>query len=141
MTDDARDGVLAALQAWDDAVLGKDLNALERCYDPEVTVFDLCMQFVGWPTLRAQWEQAFPYYPDPIVATRKELRIEASGGLAVTHAYLRLAGMTMDHPSAKSWYRNTMCFRKTGGARTIYHDHYSLPMDGEAEKVQWLLDD
>ncbi len=49
--------------------------------------------------------------------------------------------METDHPSAKSWFRATVCLQKIGGDWKIAHEHASFPVDCGAEKPTYILDD
>lgn len=72
---------------------------------------------------------------------RQDVQIVAGTELAVATFYSRLTGMDSDHPSAKSWFRTTVCLRKVGETWKTFHDHVSLPVDCGAGKPTYLLDD
>lgn len=132
--------IMNVFARWDGALRVKDLAALEECYMPDVTVFDIGAQLVGYDKLRALWESCLQYFPNPIECERKDLRIEASGSMAVVTCLSRLSGMESDHPSARSWFRATTCLRKTEGVWRILHEHGSFPVDCGAEKPTYIMD-
>jgi uncharacterized protein (TIGR02246 family) len=133
--------IVSVFERWGAALRAKDLDALAECYAPDVTVFDIGTQLVGYDQLRALWESCFPYFANPIECERRDLRIEVSADVAVATFLSRMSGMETDHPSARSWFRATTCFRKVGGSWTIFHEHASFPVDCGAEKPSYLLDD
>ena len=144
MNDDAKPAateIAEAFARWESALRDKDLDALRECYDPNVTMFDIGTQIAGYDNLAALWNACFPYFPNPIACERKDLRIEISGDLAVAMFLSRMTGMAVDHPSVRSWFRTTFCFRKSKGRWRIFHEHSSFPVDARGEKAAYILDD
>jgi uncharacterized protein (TIGR02246 family) len=133
--------IVGAFDRWGEALRAKDLDALAECYAPDVTVFDIGTQLVGYDNLRAVWEGCFPYFPNPIGCERRDLEITVSGDLAVASFLSRMSGMETDHPSARAWIRTTTCFRKQAGNWKIIHEHASFPVDCGAEKPTYIMDE
>jgi ketosteroid isomerase-like protein len=133
--------IMRAFAQWDTALREKDLDALERCYFPNVVVYDIGTQLVGFDKLRAFWEGCFPYFPNPIGCERKDVRIQASADIAVATFLSRMSGMESDHPSARAWIRSTICFRRLEGEWRIFHEHASFPVDCGAEKPTYIFDE
>ena len=136
----AEQEVLAVLEAWSRALHGKDLEALSRCYEPGVRVFDLNTGCEGFDELRALWEQCLPFFPRPIGTQRRDLRVEVGSDMALATFHSRLTGMDGDHPSTRSWLRTTVVLRQGPEGWRILHDHFSLPVDCENEKPVYLLE-
>lgn len=132
--------VVNSLDRLSAALREKDLDALSRCYDQDVRVFDLGMQLNGFADLRALWESCFPYFPNPIGTERKDLQLSTSPDVAIATFLSRVTGMETDHPSARSWLRTTLCMRKLDGDWKIFHEHISLPVDCATETLSYIMD-
>jgi uncharacterized protein (TIGR02246 family) len=130
-----------AFERWDTALREKDLDALAQCYVPDVVVYDIGTQLVGFDKLRALWEGCFPYFPNPIGCERKDVNIQISADIAVATFLSRMSGMESDHPSARAWIRSTICLLRVDGEWRIFHEHASFPVDCGAEKPTYILDD
>lgn len=133
--------VLDVLQAWSRALQTRDLDALARCYEGDVRVFDVKDETRGFAELRRLWEACLPYFGDEIGTERDDVRMVVGPSLAVVTMRSRLTGMKTDHPSARSWLRTTVCLHRTGGTWRIFHEHSSLPVDCANDAPVYLLDE
>lgn len=133
------DGLLAAIDA---ALHAKDLHALAACYDPNVVVFDIGSQVVGYEAFAALWEQCFPYFPEPIGVERKDMHATIGADVACLSFLCRVSGMPeSDGPETKSWFRTTTALRKTDDGWKVTHDHSSMPYNCMDNKITLILDD
>lgn len=132
--------IKATLERASKALREKDLDALSRCFSPDVEIFDIGSQSTGFDQLRQSWKSCFPYFPDPIEIQRKNMHIICCDGLAVVTSLTRMDGMKTNHPSARSWTRTTTCLQKIDGQWLIVHEHASMPVDCAQDRIDYLFD-
>ncbi len=132
--------VMTLLERFDAALNKKDLDALAKCYDDNVRVFDVGAQVEGFGGLRRLWESCFPYFTKPIEIERRDINMHVNDGMAIVSFYSRIKGVETDNPAATSWLRTTMCMKKIDGAWKIVHDHISFPVNCETEKPEYIFD-
>jgi ketosteroid isomerase-like protein len=59
-----------------------------------------------------------------------------AGEEAAFHHYLyRVSGTMTNGSEVAMWVRSAVCFRKTGGARVVAHEHTSVPFNAESGKA------
>ncbi len=133
--------IMALLERFDAALNKKDLDALAKCYDDNVRVFDVMAQVSGYGELRSLWEHCFPYFTNPIEIERRDIEMHVNDSLAIVTFYSRVSGVQTDSPAATSWLRTTMCMKKIDGAWKIVHDHISFPVNCETEKPAYIFID
>jgi len=126
---DTASAIRARLASWDEALRAKDLDALMAHYAPEIVVFDLAppLVYAGLAAYRANFADWFPTWDGPIGIARRDVVIEAAGGLALVRSLHRLTGRRTDGTATDTWVRATIAFRSMGGAWMIVHEHLSVP--------------
>ena len=74
----------------------------------------------------------FATWQGPIGSGARDLQIVVSGDAAFSHGLSRMTGTKTDGEKVDLWFRETLGFRKVGGAWKIAHEHSSVPfyMDG-----------
>jgi PhnB protein len=74
----------------------------------------------------------FETWEGPLGLEMRELRIAAGGDVAFCSSLNHMSGTKTDGAKPDLWFRQTLCFRKVGGAWKIAHTHESVPfyMDG-----------
>jgi ketosteroid isomerase-like protein len=74
----------------------------------------------------------FATWQGPIGSEARDLQIVVSGDAAFSHGLSRMTGTKTDGEKVDLWFRETLGFRKVGGAWKIAHEHSSVPfyMDG-----------
>jgi ketosteroid isomerase-like protein len=74
----------------------------------------------------------FATWQGPIGSEARDLLIAVSGDAAFSHGLSRMTGTKTDGEKVDLWFRETLGFRKVGGAWKIAHEHTSVPfyMDG-----------
>ncbi len=132
--------IKATLDRVAKALRDKDLDALAACYSPGVEIFDVGSQLTGVDSLRRLWKSVFPYFPEPIEIQRRDVKIIGHDGVAVVTCFTRLTGMKNDHPSARAWIRTSSCLKKIDGEWKIFHEHASMPVDCDEDRIDYLLD-
>ncbi len=132
--------IIATLERVEAGLRSKDLDALARCYSPDVTVFDIGSHYTGLEQLRQFWKSLFPCFPEPIEIQRKNVRIICCAGIAVVTSLTRMDGMKTNHPSGRSWTRTTTCLEKVDNQWLIIHEHASMPVDCAQDRIDYLFD-
>jgi ketosteroid isomerase-like protein len=79
-----------------------------------------------------EYESWFATWQGPIGTEIRDLAIDVSGDLGVSHSLNLMTGTAASGHEVKLWYRQTLSFRKVNGAWKIAHEHTSVPfyMDG-----------
>ena len=74
----------------------------------------------------------FATWQGPIGSEARDLQIVVSGDAGFSHGLSRMTGTKTDGEKVDLWFRETLGFRKVGGAWKIAHEHTSVPfyMDG-----------
>jgi PhnB protein len=122
------------IHAWTRAVHARDADAAVADYADDVRNFDLAppLQHGGRKTIRDNLQGWFATFSGPVGSELRDLKIETGGDVAFAHGFNRIHGKRTDGSETSVWIRLTLCFRKTGGAWTVAHEHTSVPfyMDG-----------
>lgn len=123
-TEDVRH-IRGLIEAWRQAVLAKDVDALVRHYAEDVVVFDVVppASVRGIETYREHWQRWFDSMKGPLAFEMRDLEVAASGDLAFAHTVNRVAVGEQE-----DIVRATVCFRKTGGEWRVVHEHASVPL-------------
>jgi uncharacterized protein (TIGR02246 family) len=126
----------------DNAVGAKDVDGIMAHYAADVVFFDVKppYQIKGANQLRRAWDMCLPYLPDSFEIETRDLRIIASGNLAVAHGLFHFTGMSDDHPATQTWMRSTVSFTKCRGQWQIVHEHGSVPFDPETSQAVFTLE-
>lgn len=139
LTDEVKVRKLLAEQEF--AIRTKDLDALMKPYAAEFVAFDAIPPFttVGPDAWRQTWAGCLPHFPDTFQIETRDLRVAVSGDAAFAHWMFRFITPDPNHPAAQSWMRLTGCYRKSGGAWKIVHEHCSVPFDPHTSKAVLTL--
>ncbi|MEU6806951.1 YybH family protein [Streptomyces neyagawaensis] len=125
------DAIRRQIDAIVEAIGAKDLEGLKQVYAVDVVSYDIDppLQHVGIEAKLKNWANVFTVF-DRATYEVRDLSVVLDDRLAFGHAFGRLSG-TLTNGTAMNgmWVRVTYCFRKTGGAWLITHDHVSVPLD------------
>ena len=129
------------LDAYQAAVLAKDVDAFVALYDEDAVIFDA---WAAWSHRgRAAWRGAVSAWFGALGASRvvvefTDRRCELAPGLAVVHAFVRYAELDAAGVRLRSMdNRYSAVMRERGGAWRIVHEHTSAPLAGDS--MQALL--
>ena len=135
MTAQDRSAIADMIKSWTRAIAAKDAQAVGVFFAKDVVEFDLAppLKTVGFDgkTLEA-W---FKTWDGPLGYDITDQSINLSDTLAVMHGLSHLTGKKVEGDQVNLWSRTTVCFRKEGGAWTVFHVHNSVPllMDGSGK--------
>jgi uncharacterized protein (TIGR02246 family) len=121
------------IDAWLQALRGKQLARMLADYDERIVVFDVKppFQIRGQAAIRQHWEESLPCFPDEFDYERRDVRILHSGDLAVAHWIFHIVGWPAGHPAAQMWMRATVVLERREGRWCSVHEHVSVPFDPE----------
>jgi NAD(P)H-dependent FMN reductase/ketosteroid isomerase-like protein len=128
---EAEAAIRGRIDAIVDALRTKDLEALRRCYAPDVVSFDVepPLQHVGTDAKLKNWAKVFTIF-EKVDYELRDLTVTVSGDLAVGHGFGRVSGtLASGETAAGMWVRATFVFRHTGDDWVIVHDQASVPFD------------
>ncbi|MEV6876740.1 NAD(P)H-dependent oxidoreductase [Amycolatopsis sp. NPDC051128] len=128
---DAEAAIRGRIDAIVDGLRNKDLEALRRCYAPDVVSFDVepPLQHVGTDAKLKNWAKVFTFF-EKVDYELRDLTVTVSGDLAVGHGFGRVSGILTNGVAADGmWVRATFVFRNTGDGWVIVHDQASVPFD------------
>jgi uncharacterized protein (TIGR02246 family) len=113
------------IEAWRQAVLAKDTNALVSHYAHDVVVFDVVppASLKGIERYRENWQRWFDSMKGPLIFEMREVEVAASGDLAYAHSVNRVAVGEQE-----DIVRATVCFRRIDGDWRVVHEHASVPL-------------
>ena len=113
------------------AVRDKDIDRLMSFYAPDVVSFDLDppLRYAGAERKRRAWQAFFAAHPGPVSYDTRGLEVTTDGELAFAHSLNHVKGTLANGHASDMWVRWTACFRRSGGAWLIVHDHVSVPAD------------
>ena len=122
------DGLVEALRA-------KDADRVLAAYAPELVNFDLApplAQLGNGPEDKKRLEAWFATWAGPLGYEVRDFKITAEADAAFAFGFTRIHGTKTDGERADVWARQTLCFKRTGDAWKIVHEHTSVPfyMDG-----------
>jgi ketosteroid isomerase-like protein len=123
--------VRALLDDQSEAMRTKDIDRLMSLYSSDIVYFDTVppLQFVGSAALRRRFLQWFDSWKTSIGMERRDLRIVASGDIAVAHWLSRASGTLKTGDEVGSWVRATSCCQRSNHRWLISHEHVSWPVD------------
>jgi uncharacterized protein (TIGR02246 family) len=123
--------VKALLDNQAEAIRNKDLDRLMSLYAPDVIYFDVVppLQYAGSAALRGRFQQWFDGYTGALRVDMRDLKIVASGDIAIAYWFSRVTGTLKNGREVGSWVRVTSCFRPSSDGWLITHEHVSLPVD------------
>jgi uncharacterized protein (TIGR02246 family) len=126
----AEDEVRGVMATWLAAARAKDVAGVMACYAEDVVSYDAvgALRFVGLAALGAHWSACMSQCSAMQLELR-EMRVEASEGLAFCHFLMDCVGVGSDGTRHECTLRGTSCLRREGGRWVIAHDHCSAPFD------------
>jgi PhnB protein len=129
-TDEA--GIRSLIDQRVKALYAKDAQGVITCLAPDYVPFTLAPPLVSNMTGAKEYESWFATWQGPIGTEIRDLAIDVSGDLGVSHSLNLMTGTAASGHEVKLWYRQTLSFRKVNGAWKIAHEHTSVPfyMDG-----------
>jgi uncharacterized protein (TIGR02246 family) len=124
------------------AICAKDVERIMKNYAPDVTAFDVKppTQIRGVEAWRRTWAECLPYFPQTFGIEMRDVEIDVSGDLAYSHWIQRFTGPEKHHPAQQMWLRITGCYKRSGGAWRIVHEHVSVPFDPMSGKAVLTLE-
>jgi uncharacterized protein (TIGR02246 family) len=135
--DSTQSEVRALLDRQAEAMRLKDLDRLMSLYSPDVVYFDVVppLQFVGSAALRRRFSEWFEGFNDAMHLDVRDLRIVASGDMAVAHWLSRVRGTLKNGQEVGSWVRSTSCSQRSDHGWRITHEHVSWPVDVKSARA------
>ncbi len=114
------------------ALHAKDAQAVLSCLAADFIAFSLAPPLISTMTEAKAYEAWFSIWQGPIGTEIRDLVIDVSGDLGVSHSLNLMTGTSSGGHDVKLWYRQTLSFRKIDGEWKIAHEHASVPfyMDG-----------
>jgi len=127
--DEAR--VRTLIDERNSALGAKDAHALIACRAGDFLQYSLAPP-LAHRTDAANLQSWFDTWQGPIGTESRDIEVAVGGDVAFANSLERLTGTKVSGDKADLWYRQTLCFRKIGGAWKITHEHTSVPfyMDG-----------
>lgn len=124
------------------ALCKKDVKSMLSHYAPDVVCYDVKPPYqvkgaVAWKHI---WEASIGYFPPKFKIEIKELKIHASGDMAIAHYMFRLAGTAKEHDAAQTYIRITTGFKKQQGKWKIIHEHGSVPFNPHTRMAKFTLE-
>ena len=134
---DADQPLLAALAAYQAAVLAKDVDAFVSIYADDAQIFELWgtweHDIASWREMAKGW---FAFLGDQrSVVTAHDVRTQVSGDMAMLSASLTYAAVDAGGQPLRSLdNRLTWVLRQRGGRWQVVHEHTSVPLAHEDGK-------
>jgi len=134
------DPVRGVLDAYRNAVLAKDVDALVALYAPDVRIFDMWGEWsyddaAAWRKNVEGWFGSLG--SETVGVDFDDVRTIASGDLVVAQAFVTYRGLSAEGKELRAMQnRLTMTLAKKDGAWRIVHEHSSSPADFETGKVK-----
>ena len=118
-------------QRWLEATADKDLDALMSHIAADVVSYEheQPLQYIGVDRVREICEKGLASAPGKIDWTVPDLKITASGDLAVAWGLNRIQAEQADGTVVETWSRGTRVFQRRNGEWLMTHQHLSLPLD------------
>jgi uncharacterized protein (TIGR02246 family) len=127
------------LENYKAAVYAKDVEAFVALFDQDTRIFDLWVEWSydgidSWRGMVAQWFGSLNSERD--VVDFDDVRTTVSGDLAVVHAFVRFAAISVGGKELRSMQeRLTWTLVQKSGVWKIAHQHTSGPIDFKTMKV------
>jgi ketosteroid isomerase-like protein len=122
------------LDSRSEAVRDKDIDRLMSFYSPDIIYFDVVpgLRYTGSAALRPRFLDWFDGFDGSIGQEIGDLKIMASGDIAVAVALIRAGGTLKNGHEVGYWVRATSCFERSNHGWLVTHEHVSLPVDMES---------
>jgi PhnB protein len=114
------------------ALHARDAKAVLSFLTADFIAFSLAPPLISTMNDAKAYEAWFATWQGPIGTEIRDLDIAVCGDLAVSHSLNLMTGTSSGGHEVRLWYRQTLTFRKIGGAWWVAHEHDSVPfyMDG-----------
>lgn len=127
--------ICAVIESQARALRAKDARAVLSHYASGVVTFDLApplMHAGSEEDGRKALESWFATWQGPLGYETRDFSITTESDVAFGYGFVRISGTKVDGERADVWVRQTLGFRRIGGAWKIAHEHTSVPfyMDG-----------
>ena len=136
---DAEKPIARVLEAYEAAVLAKDVEAFMRLYDPRVRVFDAwgVWSYEGAEAWRVAVEGWFlSLGSERVRVSFADVEIAAGRELSTVSAIVTYAGVSASGETLRAMQnRITWVLRTSGHVPRIVHEHTSAPIDFEHSKA------
>ncbi|HEV2863648.1 MAG TPA: nuclear transport factor 2 family protein [Pyrinomonadaceae bacterium] len=135
LTDEAR--IRELIEERVGAIRAGDVDSLMSNHAPEVVMFDALdpLRYVGSEAVGERAGQWLSWYQGPVGYEVRDLIVTAGCEAAFCHYLYRVSGTMTNGREVDMWVRSTVCFRKTGGAWVVAHEHTSVPFDAESGRA------
>jgi ketosteroid isomerase-like protein len=121
------------------AFSAKDVDAVMRVYVPDETlvVFDAASprEYVGAKAYRKDRKKFFAIFNGPVEFEISALNIATHGGLGFGHSIQHFGGESFKGRPIDLTVRVTDVYRKIDGDWLVVHEHVSVPVDFDTEKL------
>ena len=126
--------IRAIIEARAGAVCASDVDAMMANVVDDVVIFDVVdpLRRVGKAASRDRAIAWVASYEGPIRWEDHNVRVEADGDVAFSHALSRVTGKLKSGAEVDMWFRTTLGLRRTGGHWLIVHNHGSVPFNPES---------
>ena len=124
--------IRAVIDDWASALRAKDARRVVSHGTTFFTQFSLAPPRVATDADEKGLAAWFATWQGPLGFDLRELKFSAGAEAAFWYGLVRLTGTSTSGEKVELWFRQTLCFRKVGGAWKIAHAHESVPfyMDG-----------
>jgi ketosteroid isomerase-like protein len=138
MASPADEAQIKALEArFAAAVSASDVDAIMKCYAPDVFVFDVVppRQYVGAAAYRADWTALFAGFAGPVKFEVTDLVASADGTIGYSRSIQHLSGKNPKGGAIDTTVRVTDVYPKQGDTWLIVQEHVSVPVDLDTGKA------
>lgn len=131
--------IARVLEAYQSAVLAKDIDAFMALYDRDVRIFDAWGRWSydgveEWRGMVNGWFGSLG--SERVVVDFSNVQISGVSGFAVAHAFVRYKGVSSQGVDLRAMdNRLTWILRDRDGTWKIVHEHTSAPLDFESTKA------
>ena len=124
--------IRAVIDDWASALRAKDARRVVSHGTTDFTQFSLAPPLVATDADEKGLAAWFATWQGPLGFELRERSLAAGDDAAFWYGLVRLTGTSTGGEKVELWFRQTLCFRKVGGAWKIAHAHESVPfyMDG-----------
>lgn len=121
--------VLQVIEAWDQALLGQQVDDLIQQCAADISMFDVSSQLDGVAQYKTEWEKFSPYFNDEMKISRRDVRLYAADDLVVMHCHSKVENPILKGKLEMPWCRTTLCLQKKDSVWLVVHQHISMPVD------------
>ncbi|MEO8609075.1 MAG: nuclear transport factor 2 family protein [Chloroflexota bacterium] len=128
--EDTQSEVQTLLDRWSEACRMKDIDRLMSLYAPDITYFDVVppLQYIGSEAVRHNFVRWFDGWQSAIGVEIRDLKILASGDVALAYLLHRTSGTLKNGQEVGFWVRATLACQRSNDGWLITHEHISLPV-------------